>query len=294
VDRFASSGQYDAAYIHLFRMAPYLAHHPGLYRVVDLTDVISKEVAASLPYRGAASRLLYSLERPRIAAYEKKVAEHFEESWLISGADLKVLGRRAPGANLQVVPNGVDLEQLRPSNGETEPDLLLFVGHMSVFHNVDAASFLAEEILPRVRRAVPACRVRLVGADPAPRVKALGELPGVTVAGFVPDLNAELNRAAVFVAPLRFAAGVQNKVLEALAAGRPVVTTRQVSEGLGATPGEHLLAGDDPGVLAALVGELLQDPDRARAIGEAGRLFVAQRFTWETARRRMKEIENLL
>ena len=294
INQVLSSMSFQAAYVHLFRMAPYVEHHPGLYRIVDLTDVISTEVQRSLPYRGAFSRLLYTLERPRISRYEKWVANHFEETWLISTADRDALAATCPGANLRTITNGVDLEALHPTGAEPVPGRLIFVGHMGVLHNIDAAELLARQVLPLVRRLVPEASLQIVGADPARRVQSLAALPGVEVTGFVPDLNNALNKAAVFVAPLRFAAGIQNKVLEAMAAGRPVITTPMVNEGLGAEPGEDLLLAESPASIAASLVELLPDAEARSRIGAAGRRFVGRTFSWDHAGRRMAEIERAL
>lgn len=294
VDGLVASTTFDAAYVHLFRMAPYVAGHRELYRVVDLTDAISKEIDLSLPYRSPVWRLLYRLEGPRIARYECQVARELEEAWLISDADRQHLAAACPGANLKVVPNGVDTDRFRPTGRAPEPHSLIFVGHMGVPHNVDAAQYLVAELLPLVRRHVPDCRLYIVGADPAPQVARLGQREGVTVTGFVADLNEYLNRAAVFLAPLRFAAGVQNKILEAMAAGRPVVTTGVINAGLGATPGRDLLVADSGPAVAAEAVRLLQDDGLREQIGRAGRQFVQSRYSWQHAVRRMSTIEEML
>jgi glycosyltransferase involved in cell wall biosynthesis len=117
---------------------------------------------------------------------------------------------------------------------------------------------------------------------------------GVRVRGFVPDLNQALNEATVFIAPLRFSAGVQNKVLEALAAGVPVITTSNVNEGLGARPGQELLVGDGADELAAKIIILLEDYQMRRRLQQAGRRFVEQRFSWQTAVERLDQIEQIL
>jgi sugar transferase (PEP-CTERM/EpsH1 system associated) len=291
VDAILATRTFDAAYVHLFRMAPYVARHPELYRVVDLTDVISKEISRSLDYRDPISRLIYRFERPRIQRYERWVAETFEETWLISEADQAALAADCPQANIQVVANGVDTEQFYPTGESSQPNSLVFVGHMGVPHNVDAARYLVQDILPLVRREIPDANLRLVGANPVPNVQRLARASGVTVTGFVPDLNAALNRSAVFVAPLRFAAGVQNKVLEAMAAARPVVTTSLVNEGLRADPGRHLLIADDPGTIARQVITLLRDRQLRTNIGQAAVTFVKQKYTWEHAAERMRVIE---
>ena len=275
VDELLSSTAFDAAYIHLFRMTPYLAGRTDLYRIVDLTDVISQEVRKSMAYRPWYWRLVYGMERPRIEAYERYVAEHFEETWLISDADRQVLREDVSKGNIRVVPNGVDLEMFRPLDKPEIPNSLIFVGHMGVFHNIDAAVFLAQAILPLVQLRVPDCRLTNVGAEPTAQVQALAQNPAVTVTGFVDDLNGFLNEAAVFVAPLRFAAGVQNKVLEAMAAGRPVVTTGLVNGGVGAEPGIELFVADDAQSLADQIVSLLQSKEQRKLIGTATRPVLA-------------------
>ncbi len=290
VDRLLEREAFDAVYVHLFRMAQYVADRFRPYRILDLTDAISGEVARALPYRDPLWRLVYRLELPRIQRYERAMVRQFDETWVISEAERAaiaaavgagVYGDGRPPPNLRVVPNGVETERYRPQLRPAGAPALVFVGHMGVFHNVDAAVRLAEEILPRVRAAVAGARLELIGTEPAARVRALAGLPGVAVRGHVVDLNAALNEAAVFVAPLRFAAGVQNKVLEAMAAGLPVVTTSEVNEGLRATPGEHLVVADDDEGLAAAAVELLSNAAERGRLGRAGRAFVLERFRWE-------------
>jgi glycosyltransferase involved in cell wall biosynthesis len=238
--------------------------------------------------------MIYALERPRIVRFEQQVADLFEETWLIAEPDRQVLAALCPQANIQVVPNGVDIETFRPLDTLPEPDSLIFVGHMGVFHNVDAAVYLTEDILPRVQQSLPNCRLTIVGAEPAPQVQQLAQNPAVTVTGFVPDLNAYLSQAAVFVAPLRFAAGVQNKVLEAMAAGKPVVTTPLVNAGIGAEPDRDLIITDGAEEMARQIVRLLANSDLCRGIGTAARSYVRQNFSWNHAVRRMDEIEALL
>jgi polysaccharide biosynthesis protein PslH len=292
VGEAAAEGRpFDAAIAHLFRMAPYLERCERAYRIVDLTDVISQEVSRSLPYRGLAWRLIYRFEGPRIRRYERRVAGTFDEVWLISQADRQVLAAQCPQANLRVVPNGVDASCFFPTHETTRPGSLIFVGHLGVLHNMDAVTFLAREILPRVRQQVPGCTLEIVGASPSPEVRRLTGLPGVTLVGYVQDLNRHLNQAEVFVAPLRFAAGVQNKVLEAMAAARPVVTTPLVNAGLGAQAGRDLLLADGADETADQVVALLRDGDLRSQIGRAGLGFVHQAFGWDRVALRMREIE---
>ncbi len=285
--------QFDLVYVHLFRMAQYVTGWAG-YRVVDLTDVISQEVTKSLAYRRTFWRWVYRLEGPRIARYEQWVAQQFEETWLIAAADRQVLAHGCPQANIQVVPNGVEVTRFRPLGITAVPHQLLFVGHMGVFHNIDAAVYLAQEILPLVRQQIPDATLVLAGASPAKSVQLLARLPGVTVTGFVPDLNQLLNESAVFVAPLRFAAGVQNKVLEAMAAGRPVITSSLVNNGIGASAGRELWLADGARETADAILHLLRHPTTRETLATAGHSFVSQQFRWEAVLHRVRQIESQL
>ncbi len=294
IDRTIDENQFDAVYVHLFRMAPFVTEHNNLYRIVDLTDVISQELIRSMPYRGILSRSVYRLERSRIERYERWVADTFEETWLIADHDRSILSRGCPEANIQVVPNGVDTQKLYPTGKAAEPNTLIFVGHLGVFHNVDAASFLVQEILPRVRAEIPEVSVKLVGAAPNPEIQALSRVPGVQVPGYVDDLNAALNQSAVFVAPLRFAAGVQNKVLEAMAAGRPIVTTSIVNQGIRAEDGRDLITADGAQSIADAVIALLRDREQCQRLGRFARKFVQANYHWNFVSERMQAIYKAL
>ena len=285
--------RFDAVYVHLFRMAQYIGNRSSLYRILDLTDAVSGELRRSMPYQSLLWRTIYRVELPRIIRYEKQVMQNFDETWLISEAEKRFLlrDREVAGTELVIIPNGIDTERFRPSGPPVHQPVLIFVGHMSVLHNVDAAEHLVHDILPLVRASVPDARLHLVGAEPSDRVLRLGKVPGVQVFGHVNDLNAGLSGAAVFAAPLRFAAGIQNKVLEAMAAGLPVVTTSVVNEGLQADAGRHLIVADDPAAFAAAVVALLHDAERRQTLGRLGRDFVRTNYRWEDILERMKTIE---
>jgi sugar transferase (PEP-CTERM/EpsH1 system associated) len=291
VDRLLDRQQFDAVYVHLFRMAQFVANRSNPYRILDLTDAISSEVERSLPYRDAKWRMIYRLELPRIRRYERDIVRHFDETWLISNAEREELLDGKQNGKVRIVPNGVDTARYRPSGLPTDAPTLIFVGHMGVFHNVDAAEFLVRDILPRVRASFSSTRLDLVGAEPAPQVLQLASKSGVRVLGHVADLNAALNDASIFVAPLRFAAGVQNKVLEAMAVGLPVVTTTYVNNGLEAEDGRHLLVADEPEQFADSVITLLKDAQLRRKIGRAGREFVMKQYRWEDVLDRVNAIE---
>jgi sugar transferase (PEP-CTERM/EpsH1 system associated) len=285
---------------HLFRMAPYALPHvgqggPGRARwVLDMTDVISAGIERSMPFRRGAERWIYGFEGPRIRDYEAEVAPRFDECWVISQAEARYLARIAPAATTRVVPNGMGPEVLRNGeNGgnansgnatvERERARLLFLGFHDVFHNKDAVRFLVNEVFPRVRAEEPEATLMIAGKG-SDAVRAWAQrVPGVKVLGFVDDPDAVLARSTVFVAPHRFAAGVQNKVLQALASGTPVVTTSAVRAGLDPMPEGALRVADDAAGIARHIVAILRDPAAAASLGSLGRGWARSRFSWDAS-----------
>jgi len=271
-------------YTHLFRMAPYALPHlsrPGTRWTLDMTDVISAGIERSLPFRRGPDKWLYRLEEPRIRDFEARIAPRFDECWVISEREARYLTAIAPGSKVRVVPMGIGPERFRPRLSRSKARLL-FLGFHEVFHNKDAVRFLVQEIYPRVRAAVPEATLDIAGKGS----EALGPWArgdGVRVLGFVEDLEETLMDAAVFVAPHRFAAGVQTKVLQSLASGTPVVATRIVRSGLEPIPDGILSVADDADGLAAEVIALLRDPVAAAAQGARASAWVRERFSWRVS-----------
>ncbi|MDX1413068.1 MAG: glycosyltransferase [Candidatus Promineifilaceae bacterium] len=294
VDKMLSKEKFQAAYIHLFRMTPYLMKNTQVYRVVDLTDLISQEISTSMPYRSRISRAIYNVELPRIASYERQVAEWADEAWLISDRDKFELETHCASNKLQTIPNGVNSETFYPMQVQQHDLKVIFVGNLSVFHNIDALRYLVLEIMPLVREQEPECNFQIVGSGAGREVRSLVRKPGIEFSGFVADLNMALNKSTLFIAPLRFSAGIQNKVLEAMTTGLPVVSTSTVNAGLGAVAGRELLVADEARSLADEVVRLLRKPHLRREIGLAGRRFVERQFGWDIALRRMRDIEKLI
>jgi glycosyltransferase involved in cell wall biosynthesis len=274
----------DLVYTHLFRMAPYalaeMQEHPAAW-VLDLTDVVSSEMFRSLEYRHGLNRWIHREEGKRIEAYERHIAPLFDRCWVVGEREAKILAAMAPSAKIDVVPIGVDGTASASAKAPREPATILFFGFQRIFHNRDAARFLAREIFPIVRRAVPHAKLEIAG-------KASGSLrdvhgDGIEVLGYLEDPRTAFSRATLFAAPHRFAAGVQTKVLQALDAGLPVVTTPIVREGLEPIPGDLLRVGVAPEQIAAEIIALIRNPDIASELGARGRDWVRSRYRWEDA-----------
>jgi sugar transferase (PEP-CTERM/EpsH1 system associated) len=284
-----SRERFDLAFAHMFRMLPYLERCEGVRRVVDLGDSLAMNLQRALAVKPLLARFAFQEERKRVARYEVRAMASAHESWVITEPDRVDLLSRAPSARLEVVPNGIERRWGRSGLDGPKSETILFLGNLTVGHNVDAARYLAEEIWPLVLRERPSARLLLVGT-PNRSVQRLTARPGVRVEGFVPDLAPFLARARASVAPLRYGAGIQNKVLETMAAGLPAVVTPMVADPIGAEPGKEIVVGESPDDLAGEIVRLLSDERLARRIGEAGSLFVTTRFSWARAGDRMREI----
>lgn len=275
--------------------ADVLWHQGGreLPTLLDVCDCRSLYYERRLedPRLGRLARLRVVQLLRRFRGFERFALRAYPVATAVSPPDRAALLALEPAARVEVVPNGVDLEMFAPdpSVAEREGELLLF-GNMDFLPNADAAVRFARDILPRVQRRFPAARFTVVGTNPAPEVRALAALPGVEVTGAVADLRPYLARASMLVAPLRFGAGIKNKLLEAFAAERPVVTTSRAAEALHPEARALLRIGDDDASFAARVEELLAAPAERRRIGQQAREVMRRRHSWDVAASRYEEL----
>ena len=229
---------------------------------------------------------MLALEAHRLLAYEATAFDWFQHHTIISDQDRQLINH--PGRDqIRIVLNGIDTEFFQPRPAALKEYDVLFCGNMSYHPNVDAACFLAEEILPLVRQRHPAARLLVAGTTPAPRVQALASAH-VTVSGWVPDIRAAYASARVFAAPMRVGTGLQNKLLEAMAMELPCVTTPLANNALGGTDGQELRVADSATALAEAISQLLSNPNAAEALAARGHQFVQTHFDWAGATARLE------
>lgn len=273
-------------------MAPYLARPGGTgrpLRVVDLVDLDSEKWAAYAAAGRGPLSWLHAREGRRLAAAEVALTRSADATLLVSAAEAADL-RRRPGVRatgVHVLGNGVDLDFFDPAGDFPHPapeaagaPALVFTGAMDYRPNVDAVLRFADAVWPALRRARPDLRWWIVGSRPERRVLGLASRPGVAVTGRVPDVRPWLAHATVAVAPLRVARGVQNKVLEALAMGLPVVASPGAAAGLDPATRAILTLADEPAAMAAAVLRLLADPEARARRALAGRARLAEAYGW--------------
>jgi glycosyltransferase involved in cell wall biosynthesis len=302
--------RYAAVHVEHLRGAHYGLDLPGVPVVWDSVDCISYLFAQSARHsRSPSGRLLTRLDLARTRRHEGWLAGQFDRVLVTSPVDRaalhqvftaetqraqslekykeKISASSAISAvnkdHIVVLPNGVDLTYFRPGDAPRDAETLVITGKMSYHANVTAVHHLMDAIMPRVWAQRPRVRVQVVGAYPPPALRRLAErFPGrVEVTGTVPHLRPYLQRATLAVAPVAYGAGIQNKVLEALACGTPVVATPQACSALEVEPGRDLLTAGAPDEFAGQVLRVLDDPALAAQLGAAGRRYVEQHHDWD-------------
>ena len=304
VDALLDEGAADAVVCFSSPMAEYVfrsRHANGsLARAVRVMDLIDVDSAKWEQYAAQGSALMapiYRFEAHHLADYERRIAASFDWVLVVSEQEKAMFPGHGPADNIVAVSNGVDLEFFRPDAcavDAAERPTVVFTGMMDYWPNIDAVTWFADAVLPRVRAAVADAEFLIVGARPTREVEALAERGGVTVTGFVEDVRVHLARAHVCVAPLRLARGIQNKVLEAMAMGKAVVSTPQAFEGIRAAAGDEIVVAGTAEAFADEVIGLLRDPGRARKIGNKARARVVSDYAWEANLRVLDRVLALL
>jgi sugar transferase (PEP-CTERM/EpsH1 system associated) len=286
VDSTCREQSIDAAFVFSSSMAPYLQH--GTVPVLlDFVDVDSAKWAQYAAARRGPSAWLYRREGGRLLAFERAACRRAARSFFVTEQEAALFARLAPdcAATIDVLGNGVDAARFAPDPARKAPfatsaPVLVFTGAMDYWPNVDAVCWFARAMLPRLRERFPALTLQIVGRHPAPAVRELASA-AVVVTGTGEQQRLAGQHASVVVAPLRLARGVQNKVLEAMAMGRPVVAARPCVAAIGALDGAELLGADTVAEHVEAIAGLLADPARAAAIGAAARLRVLASHGWE-------------
>ncbi|MEA1013568.1 TIGR03087 family PEP-CTERM/XrtA system glycosyltransferase [Sphingosinicella sp. LY1275] len=252
--------------------------------VMDFVDMDSAKFA-DYARTGGAKAWLFRREAERLFTFERATAARADASLFVSEAEAALFRDKAglSQADIRAVGNGIDLTFYDPAANfsrlePTPGPLIVFTGQMDYRPNVEAVAHFAATALPRIRAVRPDARFAIVGRNPASAVRELASRDGVVVTGAVDDVRSWLGAADVVVAPLRVARGIQNKVLEAMAMGKPVVASQPAFEGIEALPGRDLLVADDP---VEAVTALLADPDRRADMGAAARRRMEFAYRWE-------------
>jgi glycosyltransferase involved in cell wall biosynthesis len=283
IERVLSRDHYDVVQIEYSQLAQFVRLCNGSATVLDEHDVFS--VPAYRRYCLASSglaKLHWWFEWRKRLLYERRAHQRFDCMFVRSQLDKKTVLAASPRGKVAIVPHGCrdeffDIPLCRPPVRR-----ILFVGAMNRPENQDAILFFSRDILPRIRQQLPDVRLDIVGTAPSERIRALGRDQGITVTGFVPSLQEYYERSSICIAPIRVGGGTIVKILNGMAAGRPVVSTSIGNEGVGAAAGQEICVADAPEQFAEQVVRLFTDPRRWHEIARGGRTFARRRPDWNT------------
>ena len=274
---------YDRVFLYCSATAQYAEGIENIPVLMDLVDVDSDKWTQYARFARFPFSAIYQREGRCLREFERKVCEKVSCVLVTTEREARLVRQISDTANVHVISNGVDTGYFKPSPipPVAERPTVAFTGDMSYFPNEEAVAFFAREVLPLIRKTVPDVRFLIVGRNPSRSVQRLRGIDGVEVTGFVPDVRTYLAKTHVAVAPFTIAAGIQNKILEAMAYGLPVVATSRTAGGLSTGVAEVVETGNTGEELAAKVVRLLGDPRFARQKGLEGRRRVSAEYNWE-------------
>jgi sugar transferase (PEP-CTERM/EpsH1 system associated) len=278
------ANSYDRIFVYCSSMAQYVAGVNGIPITIDLVDVDSDKWAQYSTFSKFPFSAIYRREARALRSYEQAICRQSSCAVVTTEREAELLRQITDSTAVHVVPNGVDVNYFDAAvapRDRTVPTVI-FTGDMSYFPNQEAVTFFAKQVVPLIRKSVEGARFLIVGRNPDKKVLQLREIEGVEITGFVPDVRTYLAKAHVAVAPFSIAAGIQNKILEAMAYGLPVVATSVTTRGLSPEVSHLVAVGNSPEELSAETVALLQDPQLAARRGMESRQRVSAVYQWET------------
>ncbi len=291
---------FDAAVVFCSNMAPYVSEFQGSTKCIlmDFVDVDSQKWQDYADESRFPKSMIYSLEAQRVARLEEKLAQMASACMVVSQDEAKIFQRWHPGREIMAISNGVDHEYFSPHAIAPEQyrpmrvasPQLVFVGVLDYFPNLNGLQWFCSQVLPGLRQRFPAIGLDIVGRNPTSECVELGKLPGVRLVGQVDDVRPYILAADIAIAPLRIARGIQNKVLEALACGRPVIASPQAATGIEQARG--ILIADQPEQWIQRTSDL-QSPAVYDPLCEIARNQIVENFTWSAKLAPLVEILGL-
>ncbi|GAK59419.1 glycosyl transferase, group I [Candidatus Vecturithrix granuli] len=285
--------QIDLIFVYCSSMAQYVEHIQHIPKVIDFVDIDSEKWHQYTRYARFPQKFIYRLESQRLRTYEIFLANTFQHCFLVSEKEVADFQKLVcPCSRMTPILNGVDTEMFHPSSEPYDPTAIVFTGAMDYWANVETVRYFCHEILPRIQRAIPEVKFYIVGRDPSPEVQALGKnQTNIIVTGSVEHIQPYVLKSVVFIAPMRIARGVQNKILEAMAMGVPVVTNSLGFEGIIAEPGQSVLVEDQPDQFAEQVIRLMNDPSLRNTLAQNAREVIEKYYNWDT---NLEKLEHIL
>jgi sugar transferase (PEP-CTERM/EpsH1 system associated) len=290
VDAELKSGAYDLVFVHCSSVAPYVKRS-GAVSIIDYGDMDSQKWRDYSTHKAFPWSAGYWLEATKLERVERNLSSNFDLCTCTTRGELDSLRELGVTTPSDWFPNGVDAKFFAPSAEPYDKDLVAFVGRMDYYPNQQAVIDFCRDVLPRLAARRPGVKFQIVGADPSREIQELGKLAGVSVTGSVPDVRPFVTKAALTIAPLQIARGTQNKILESMAMGVPVVCSVRASGGVDALPEEHLLTATTTDDYVNAIERILGSPTERMRLANAGRERVLAQHSWPSS---MKRLDGLI
>ncbi len=287
VQTLLKSQRWDLIFVHCSSVAQYVAHVQDVPKILDFGDMDSHKWFEYAHFKPFPLSMGYRLEGYKMLLAEKRLARQFDLCTATTRLEWETLNSYQTGSDTDWFPNGVDTNYFSPAEAPYDPDTISFIGRMDYYPNQECMARFCAHTWPLLQRMRPALKLLIVGADPSPAMRQLGELPGVSVTGSVADVRPYIRGSAVMVAPLQIARGTQNKILEAMAMGVPVVSSPIAAGGVDADATAHFLVADSPQAYAQAILRIVTDPSERTRLSETGRQRMLSHHAWPHSMRRL-------
>ncbi len=280
--------KFDIIHVALLRMMPYISEKDRAPVVLDHIDALSLNMRRRAETeKNILGRFIFKFEEKKVADYEKYSSTVCDVSIITSQIDKKAI---KDNNNIYVISNGVDIEYFKPLSQKKKDIDLLFTGNMEYFPNINAVKFFCKKVYPLLRKEYPSIKVCITGPNPPSEIRSMADNINFFVTGFVQDIREYLNRAKIFIAPLQAGSGIQNKILEAMAMGLPVVTTSYGNNGITAQNEKEIIVADNPQKFLDKVIDLLETSEKRELLSLNARIFVVSNFSWN---KKINQLENI-
>jgi polysaccharide biosynthesis protein PslH len=274
----------DHIFCHLIRMSEYVRDVKDIPKTLDYMDAFSAGMMRLKNNSSLLMKLFSKVEHHRLLNYEKEIFKHFNHHIIISKQDAMLIPHPADQP-IEVITNGVDFDFYKPQIAPKKYDLL-FAGNMNYPPNIIGVTFIAEKVIPLLKREFPYIKFVIAGANPSSKVKSL-QSQHVEVTGWVDDIRTYFYESRIMLAPMFVSIGLQNKILQAMAMKTPCIISSLANNAINATAGQSVLIANTAEDYATKISELLRNDEKQKQLAENAFHFVKENYNWE------KEIEKL-
>jgi len=288
IKRLLEDRKPDHIYTQLIRTTEYVKHLHEVPKTLDYMDALNKNYSRRLKELKGIKHWFTTEEANRLVAYENLIFDYFEHHIIISEQDKKLIYHEKR-EKIKVVPNGVDMTYFKKIKNTEKSTDLLFTGNMGYAPNESAALFLINEVLPKIHDIDPEVTLTIAGANPSAKLRSNASTK-IKITGWIDDLREVFSSSKIFVAPMLQGTGLQNKLLEAMSMEIPCVTSKLANNALGAEPNKEIFVFDNTEHLVSLLIHLLNESDKRDEIANAGKQFIEQNYSWESANEKLEEL----